>query len=362
MTNFFKQHRLWQAVIVLIIGAVIYWGLIASNRYVSEAHIVVERTDVGSSQAMDFTSLLPGGGGNPRDLLLLRDHLLSVDMLRKLDARLKLRQHYSGNGDPLSRMWFKDASMERFHQHFLSRVSAEFDDFSGVLVIKSQAFAPELANKITRALVEEGERYMNELAHKLALEQVDFIERQVRVLGERLNKSRQAVLAYQNTHKLVSPGSTVESLSSVIAHLEGQAAELKARKLAMESYLEPSSPDVRQITMQIAGLERQVAAEKARLTSSGTRSLNQVTEQFERLQMESQFAQDLYKTALAALEKARVESIRTLKKVSILQSPTLPEYPLEPRRLYNIVTFIIFILMLAGIIHLITAIVRDHKD
>jgi len=78
--------------------------------------------------------------------------------------------------------------------------------------------------------------------------------------------------------------------------------------------------------------------------------------------MEAGFTQDVYKTALIALEKGRVEAIRTLKKVSLLQTPTLPEYALEPRRLYNTLVFTLVALMLAGIVQLLMAIMRDHKD
>ena len=77
---------------------------------------------------------------------------------------------------------------------------------------------------------------------------------------------------------------------------------------------------------------------------------------------EAGFAQDVYKTSLVALENGRVEAIRKLKKVSVLQSPTLAEYPLEPRRIYNIFVFALAVLALAGIAHLLAAIVRDHQD
>jgi capsular polysaccharide transport system permease protein len=362
MIDFIKHHRLWQAVIVLILLAIVYWGLIASDRYVSEAHVVVEKTDAAAEQAVDLSSQLAGQGGNARDQLLLRDYLLSVDMMRKLDSRLKLRHHYSSNGDFLSRLWFEDASIEKFHRHYLSRISVDYDDYSGLLMIRAQAYTPEMASNISKALIKEGESYMNELAHRLALEQVGFIEKQLTTMGERFIATRNKLLAYQNAHKLVSPGGTIASLASVVSQLEGQVAELRARRRAMESYLAPNSPDVRQVVMQIEGLKRQIEAEKARLASPATGSLNLISEQYERLQMDAQFAQDLYKTALSALEKTRVDSTRTLKKLSILQTPTLPEYPLEPRRLYNIVTFIVIILMLAAIAHLTTAIIRDHRD
>ena len=90
--------------------------------------------------------------------------------------------------------------------------------------------------------------------------------------------------------------------------------------------------------------------------------LNSTVEEYQRLQMNAEFAQDVYKTALAALERGRIEASRTLKKVIMLQSPTTPQYSLEPRRLYNTIVFILLMLLLAGVAHLLAAIVRDHKD
>jgi capsular polysaccharide transport system permease protein len=105
------------------------------------------------------------GGTNRSDQLLLRDHLLSVDMLEKLDAELNLREHYSDRSrDPISRMWSADMSREWFHRYYLSRVSVEFDEYAGVLVIRTEAFSPEKARAIATILMDEGGRYMNLVA------------------------------------------------------------------------------------------------------------------------------------------------------------------------------------------------------
>ena len=98
------------------------------------------------------------------------------------------------------------------------------------------------------------------------------------------------------------------------------------------------------------------------MTSPRGTTLNTAVEEFQRLELLAKFAQDSYQTGLVALEKGRLEAIRMLKKVSVLQSPTLPQYPLEPRRIYNITVFILAALVIAGIIKLLTAIIRDHVD
>jgi len=62
------------------------------------------------------------------------------------------------------------------------------------------------------------------------------------------------------------------------------------------------------------------------------------------------------------LEKGRLEAGRTLKKLSVLQSPTLPEYPEQPERIYNLLVFGLVVLTLGGIAQLLLAIVKDHRD
>ena len=312
---------------------------------------------------MDFSSLLGGTGGSRPDQLLLRDHLLSVDMFKKLDASLNLRAHYSNSErDFLARMFPKDLSIEDFHSYFLSSVSIEFDDYAGVLVIKAQGYDPKTAQAIATQLVQEGERFMNGMAHDLAQEQVDFLEKQVAQMKERVLQTRQAVLAYQNKKGLVSPQATAETIVAIVAKLEAQRTDLQTQRSALQAYLVPGHPSIVQIEQQLEAVSRQVSLEQAKLASPNGKTLNSAVEEFQRLEMQAVFAQDVYKTALQALERGRIEALRTLKKVSVIEAPNLPEDALEPRRFYNTLVFMLAAFLLAGVMHLLAAIVRDHKD
>lgn len=357
------RRSLFGTAVLLSLVAAFYWGIVASDRYVSEAHIIIQRTDLSGNQAVDFSGLLGGGGSNNADQLLLSDHLLSIDMLKGLDAKLDLRGHYSNwRRDPLSRMWFKNTPMEKFYLHFLSRVSVAFDAYTGVLVISAQAYDPETAHAITAMMVEEGERHMNAMANALAEEQVGFLERQVDELSTRAIHARQAMLDFQNSNGLVSPEGTVQTLEGIIGNLESQLTELQTRRSALLGYLMPDSPSVAEVDLQIAATEKQIGREQNRLTSPEGNTLNRSIEEFQRLEVEAQFSQDMYRSALVALEKGRIEATRTLRKVSVLQSPSEPEYPMQPRRVYNVVVFFIVSMLLAGVLQLIALIIRDHRD
>jgi capsular polysaccharide transport system permease protein len=337
--------------------------LIASDRYVSEAHVIIQRTEISGAEASGLSGMLGMASGTFADQLLLRDHLLSVDMLRTLDARLDLRDHFSDwRRDPLSRMWFRDSSIESLEDHFEDRVSVDFDEYTGVLLIRAQAYDPETAQAITTLMVEQGERHMNAIARELAREQVGFLERRVEDLSERLAKARAEVLAFQNTNSLASPQGVAGAVESNISRLEGSLADLQTRRSAMLGYLMPSSPSVKEIDFQIAATRKQIERERRRLAAPEGNTLNTTLEQFQQLEKRAQFAEDIYKSALVALEQGQVEATRTLRQVSVLQSPSLPEASREPRRLYNTFVFLLVSLLLAGISNLIAVIIRDHRD
>lgn len=349
---------------VACVCSAVYWLGIASDRYVSESRLIIQSTNLHSGTSLDLGSLISGGtpGGNRADQLLLREHLRSPDMAEQLDAQLGLRAHYSEEGDWLSRLWGADASREDFHAYYLRRVQVEFDEFAGVLVLKAQAYEPKVAQQVGQALVHEGERFMNRMAHAIAQDQVKFLEGQVQALNAKVLSSRQALLNFQEKKGLISPEAAAQVIGTIVGNLQGQLADLQAQRGALQAYLVQDHPNIVLLDQRIAAIEKQMAQEQAKLAAPGGKTLNRTAEAFAQLELQSQFALDMYKTALTALEQGRLEATRTLKKVSVLQQPNLPEKSLEPRRFYTASVWIIVILLLAGVAHLLLAIVRDHKE
>jgi len=344
--------------------AAAYWGVIASDRYVSEAVIVVQRADLPVGTEDGLGGVLASLGGGSRDEDMLRAYLLSVDMLRLLDRKLGLRDHYADRRwDPLSRMWFQDAPLEWFHRYYLARTHVVRDPDAGVLVIRAEAFEPRMAQRVAAELVSEGERYLNELVHRLAREQVAFLEGEVQRLRDQLNRRQADLLAFQNEVGLLSPEKAAESRFAIVGQLQSQIAELKAQRSLMRGYLSPDAPALAQIDLKIHALEQQLAEQERFLVSgSGDDALNAKLAKHQRLKFAAAFAEEMYRGALTALERGRMEAARSIKKVAVLQAPTLPEYPVLPRRIYNITVVVLVSLLLAGIAHLIIAIVRDHRD
>ncbi|MGM0831849.1 MAG: chain-length determining protein [Pseudomonadota bacterium] len=361
ITRFVKKSPQWAVAFIAIALVSFYWFVWAEERYVSRATVVLESPQIATPE-FSLSSLMGGGSGNTHDLLLLREHLLSVDMLRLLDEQLGIRQHYNEHGDIFAKLRDPNVPIEDLHSYYLRRVEIELDEYAGVLNIHVQGYTPEFAHDMASLLLEAGEDHMNAMGHRLAEEQVRFLEQQMVRLEERFRDTRSELLDFQNEYGLVSPTSTVESINQVVATLEGDLARLQAQRNALASFQSSQSSELRQVERSIAALRDQIVEQRDRLAQAAGNSLNRISAEYETLELQAQFAQETYSSALAALENTRLEAARQLKQVSVLQSPLFPEYPTEPNRLYNSSVFAIITIFLAFILSMIIMIVKDHRD
>ena len=87
-----KGYTFWLA-LVLCVLAIIYWGLVASNRYVSEAHVIIQQTDMPMNQTMGLSSLLGMSGAPNRADQLLPYLLLFQAICLFLKDILELKRH-----------------------------------------------------------------------------------------------------------------------------------------------------------------------------------------------------------------------------------------------------------------------------
>lgn len=351
----------WALSTLSILIFALYWSVLATDRYVSQTHIVLQSPDINPT-GFNISSLLSGTQGSG-DLLLLKDHLESVDMLQKLQNNLDIREHYAnGDIDYFSRLSRQDIELEKLYSYMQKRIEITYDDYAAVLRIKVQAFSPNMAKAIAQTLLDEGERHMNDMGQRLAAEQVAFIEQQVQTLEKRLFSVREDLINFQNEQGLVSPTGTVESIFAVVGQLQGQLAILEARKKSAASFQSVTSPEMVRLDSEINALKQQIDIEKQKLATTSGNSLNRVSAEYETLELKARFALELYSNALLALESTRVEAARKLKQVSVLQYPTQAEFSTEPRRLYNVTVVLFFALFIAAILHLARSIVRDHRD
>lgn len=358
-----RCYPVWFMAGFFILIMALYWGALSSARYVSESSIVLDSPQI-NTPSLNFQTLLTGGASATRsDMLLLRDYMLSVDMLKKLNQELNIRKHYSNPEiDWFARLTDSRQSIEELHDYYLKRIEVVFDEYSQLLRIKVQAFDAETTFQIGTFLIREGEAHMNKMGQRLAKEQVAFLERQVDELRNRFDEDLATLISFQNESGLVSAEGELQSIGELIANMHGQLANLTAQLATALTYQSGTSAEVIRLKAEIEALKGEISEQRTSLAKRSGGALNVLSSEYQILEMNVQFARESYSSGLAALQATRIEAARQLKQVSIIQSPSQPEYAVEPKRLYNIIVITIVTLLLALILQMVVMIIRDHRD
>ncbi|PSS46525.1 sugar transporter [Enterobacter sp. FS01] len=350
---------LW--VILCFAIAVIYFCLIASDRYVSRADIVIKQADQ-IKMLPDALSMLGIGGSNHEDVLLIQDYLKSPDMLKKLDKDLGLKAHYQSNKiDYFSRL-SANVSQEDFIEYYREHLNLRLDELSGVLTIELQAFDPAYGQRVVGLMLKESEGFINKLGHQVALEQLAFVEKEVDRAYKRVQMEKAKVLDFQNQHHLLSPESTSTARLGVVSQIEGELAQQQAKLKQLQSYMKETAPAVVSLQAKVDALNQQLAQEQKRLTGADKDAMNEITARYMDVQTQATLAADIYKTGLISLEQARVEAYRKLKHLLVISQPSRAEDAEYPRRLYNLTTIGVILCLLYGLIVMGLATLREHQD
>lgn len=363
-------HRSWQQslklgsflwVVVCFSIAALYFGVIATDRYVSHAKLMIKQADQ-IKMLPDALSMLGLGGSNHQDMLLVQDYLNSWDLLAKLDKELGLKSHYqSDKADYLSRL-SSDASRESFIKYYREHLALRLDELSGALTIELQAFDPEYGQRVVSLMLKESERFINKLGHQVALEQLAFVEKEVDRAYQRLQNEKAKVLAFQNSHELISPESTSSARLGVVSQIEAELVRQQAELKQLRSYMKSTAPGVISVQARVNALSKQLKQEQAKLTGLDRNAMNEINADYMDVQTQATLATDLYKTGLISLEQARIEAYRKLKHLLVISQPTLAEDATYPRRLYYLGTIGMLLCLFYGLVVMGLATLREHKD
>lgn len=348
-------------VVVPLALVVLYVGLIASDRYVSESRVTVRQS--GASQDVaSLASIISGGSsGSREENLLLKDYILSLDMLKYLDANIGLRKAYQQGGDYLSRLW-PWASQEAFFRYYLKRIEVTHDNTTGALLIRTQGFEPEFARRMNAAIMYQCEKFINDSSHRIADEQLRFISGELARANENLLAAKQRVLAFQNRNNVLDPVEKAKAMSTFVMQLESDLGRQEGELRYLRTFLAEDSSQVVTLRNKLNSLKQQLQEEKQKISGNQAGKLNTIASQFMLLQFQTEFALDKYKATLAAYEKTRVEASRKVKNLVVISSPHQQEEAEYPRRFYIIITALFGILILYGATRLLIATIEDHKD
>ncbi|EWH10279.1 capsule transport protein KpsE [Catenovulum agarivorans DS-2] len=348
--------------VVPVVALAIYLFVIASDQYESTATLVIKTSDEPNLAAGASLPLLGIDGGQSKDAYLIQKHILSKDMLKHLQQNVQLRAHFSQtNADWVSRL-SADATFEDFYQYYLDKVNVEFDDISGLISLSVRTFEADYSYLVINEIIQHAEAFINQLGHQIALEEVAFVEKELNRSHENLSDLTAKLTQFQNKQQVFSTEQQSTAVLGSIAELNSLMISKKTEVEALLSYMNPTAAEVVTLQNQIKAIETQITEQQSKLISDSDTALNELDIQYRNLKMQIDFAADVYKAALLGLETTRAEVHKKLKHLLVVEHATVADEALYPRRFYWFVTLTVLLAMMYGILVMVLATVKEHKE
>ncbi|MDR3178229.1 MAG: capsule biosynthesis protein [Campylobacteraceae bacterium] len=341
--------------------AIFYYLFFAADRYVSESIISVKRVGESSSSAVGLAAIVGISTSSKEDTLYLREYIHSLDMLKILEKEINLREIYAATKLDFLYRFYGFLPQEDFLEYYKNRVMIVYDDMSGLLKIDVEAFEPEDAQAISTLILKNSEIFVNELSHAMSRKQLQFAEEELKKSEKKFSAAKDALLAFQNRYGIFNPIEQAQSQANLALQFEAELAKKEAELTALSSYIQDNAPQILTLKSEIAAIKEQIKKESGRVAAKSNDSTNILASEYQTLTIEAEFAQELYKLSLAAVEQARLESVKQIKHLSIVQQPSKPQSAKYPREIHNLVTLLAILFLLYGITRLIKATIEDHK-
>jgi capsular polysaccharide transport system permease protein len=361
LTNWLRNNPLF---LLLVIAptclAIVYYGLIAADVYVSESRFVVHAQQQESQSPL--AALIKGHAGGD-EANSVHDYILSRDALQEIEKQYSVRHAYSRDvggfldGFP-GLSW--DQSLEKFYRYYMKHVVVEADPVSSISVLTVRAFTAEDAYRINSLLLELSERLVNSLNERSRQDLIRFAAEEVQMASDKATEASLALLRYRNKQAVFQPEQQATLQLAGVAKIQEELVATEAQ-IAQIGQLSPNNPQIRALNSRAEALRSSMAAEAAKVTSADG-SFSARSPEFTRLTLEAGFADKQLGFALAELEKARSEARQKQVYLERVVQPGKPDKAMQPRRIRGIFTVLIVSVITWLMGHLLIASVREHAD
>jgi capsular polysaccharide transport system permease protein len=365
MLSKFKNINVSLLLIVAIptVFCAFYYAFWASDVYVSEARFVVRSPN--RPAATSLGGLLQGTGfaKTQDDSHTVREYILSRDALRVLEEKIHIKAAYANPGvDVFSRFAALDFddSMEALHRYYQNKVNVQTDSASSIVTLTVRAFTGKDAADANRILLEQSETLVNHLNERGRQDLIRYAASEVAAAEKMAKSAGLALSAYRNAQNVVDPDREATVQLQQVAKLQDQLI-LTSTQLSQLTTFTPANPQIPSLKNRSKALEDEIAKEISRVTG-GRSSLANKAAEYQRLALDAEFANKQLASALASLEHARNEAQRQQVYLERIAQPNLPDVAQEPRRVRSVAASLILGLVAWGILSMLLAGVREHRD
>lgn len=361
---YFLRNRLFMATVVLpTIFATLYFGLIASDVYISESRFVVRSPEKPATSGFGMLLKSAGFSNAGDEIYAAHNYIRSRDALAALNRQGGFARAYGSSGvslfnrfDPLG----IDSSFENLFQYYQTKVDVSHDTSSSITTLTVRGFKPDDAFNTNRALLEQAEQLVNRLNERGRADLINFAQAEVNEAQTNALRAAQALATFRQQQGLVDPEKQAAASLQMVSKLQDELIAARTQLLELSS-LAPKNPQLPVLRTRITSLEKEIQTQLGR-AAGGRSSYASAAVRFQRLQMDNDLAEKQLAVAITSLQEARNEARRKQAYVERIVQPSRPDKAIEPRRIRGIVATFVLGLVAFGILSMLIAGVREHQQ
>lgn len=227
-------------------------------------------------------------------------------------------------------------------------------------MLRVRAFTGADAARFNRQLLAMAERRVNAMNARGRRDLVRQGKAEVTVAKARSIEAARALGDYRDARRVADPEQQGMVTLQLVSKLQDELVRSRTMLAQLRS-LTPDNPQVPVLEQRVAMIAREIDREVASVAGSPA-SLAATSVEYQRLALESEFADKQLAAAMTSLEQARSEAARQQAYVETIAQPNLPDSPLEPRRLRSIFTVVVLGFVAWGIVHMVLAGLMEHRE
>ncbi|MGH1571664.1 capsule biosynthesis protein [Methylobacterium sp. P31] len=321
------------------LAGAIYYGLIASDRFVSEARFAIRPAIGATDKAGPESGGISSSGQSQmvaQDLQITREYILSRPMLETLEGQLPLREWFSRDSIDYFSRFDPEKPIEKFLRYWKRRVGVEVEGGSGIMTVSVEAFDPNESLAIAKAVMKEAERMVNDLSVKSRADALAESSRELKRAEDRMIKIRLAVRDLRNQEGVLDAQKSNEANLKMISEMRASRINLAVQLAIGQRDLGPDSRRIMDIKQQIKDLDDNIAKierESASQDPERKGLLSDALTRFEAFENDRKNAEKYYQQVLTAYERARIIASRQIEFFSPIVEPVKAQSSVEPRRI-----------------------------
>jgi len=354
---------LFSALVILpTLLAALYFGIFASDVYVSESRFIVRSPTKPNLSPLGV--VLSGGNivGASEESAAVSEFVGSRQALVAINQDgFALRAWGNDEIFRLDRFGgLGSDSDEDLFEFYRGKVAAEVASRTAVTILSVRAFDPVSAQTMNRRLLEASEVLVNTLSERARRDSIAAAEAELAQARKLAQNAALALAAFRNAEGVIDPELQASAGLQMIGKLQDQMIAAQTQLLQLETYT-PQASQIPYLRTQIRKLEAEIAVQTAQL-AGGRGSLSSASVRYQELRLASEYAERQLAVALTAYQEAQAEARRKQAYVERIAQPSLPDDAAYPRRIRGILATFVLGLIAWGVAAMLLVGVREHRD